>query len=218
MRGKSGDLLLFSCNDTGAFLPGWLRKIPFRTEWTHASILYIDPMTKIPYIWESTTLEDNVIDKISREKQRKGAQLVKLEDRLKEYNGYCVVKFICPSFAQTLGEEELNKRFDDIFKRHADKRFNDSYVWIALLIIIDFLNLHPNERAFKNMRRWICKKNSLICTELVSNTYRELGMWDHVDYTFHSNKKYPGTFLPHHFAMEYNLGDRKIVEEYEISV
>src|SRR5579883_332196 len=49
----SGDLLLFSCHEF-TWIPSWLRKGVYGTEWTHSGILYIDPKTKRAFLWEAT--------------------------------------------------------------------------------------------------------------------------------------------------------------------
>src|SRR5437016_3993599 len=82
-KARTGDLLLFSCHEF-TWIPSWVRKGVYGTEWTHSGILYIDPKSRRPFLWEATITEGNhTCDVLTGECSREGVQLVPLEDKLK---------------------------------------------------------------------------------------------------------------------------------------
>jgi len=206
---KTGDLLLFSTCKREKLPPG-LRKAAFGSEWTHSGILYFDPITKRPLVWEmNRTNGSGLKDLLTSKKDKDGAQLVDLEDKLLEYEGYCLIRQL-----DFQGEWKSEKKrvglFKKLFDRYGDRKFNFSPLWVGLVVVSEWFGLRPSEKWINTS---LPKFDSLLCSELTTLSYQELGAW--------SDPLYPPQrpltlLLPHHFSEGMRVGNLRVLDEFEV--
>lgn len=195
---NTGDVLLFSyCAKNVA--PSWLRKGLFGCEMTHVGVLFF--RHDVPYVWEANMGGEDVRDALTGQEGVSGTQLVPLENRIRKYKGYCVVRCLRPTFASVLGEENVEKVMIDLFSKPKD--FCRSKVWIGLMGLSELFGLgryFPDEH-----------EDDTTCSELTGLTLEALGAYEGVART-----KPFSLMMPQHFERTKRIGNRQVVEEYEV--
>jgi hypothetical protein len=212
-KAKTGDLLLFSTMRKEV-LPPILRKAAFGSEWTHSGILYFDPETEVPYVWEMNRKTPNGnVDILTGELNKDGAQLVDLKEKLKNYEGYCMIRML-KFTGQFEMEDNRTKLFQSLFTKFSDRKFNLSPTWVALVVLSEWFGLRPSEKVCAKMSGSLTSFDKLLCSELTVISYQELGVW--------SDPNYPPIrpltlLLPHHFSEGIRLGSLEVLDEYELN-
>jgi hypothetical protein len=106
-RLQTGDILLFSGR---TFISHAIRLFT-RSRWSHIGIIVRDPDTNALFLWEATscnTIEDVEFGHIPR-----GVQLVRLEDKVRSYNGVVAVRLL----TGVDRNGKMMERFGWLFKR-----------------------------------------------------------------------------------------------------
>jgi hypothetical protein len=132
------------------------------------------------HVWESTIgahTDTDSPDVLTGKKYKKGPQLRELRDVVEKYGGYLIYIPLYPSFEDTLGKDELERRFQKMFKKYSEYSFDTSYYWLGSLIFFQMSGVWPLKRTLKEMRKSLTEKKTLLCSELVMRTYKYLGMW-----------------------------------------
>jgi len=164
--GRTGDLVLFVssafCLSTGRF-----RRFFMGFDWSHTAILYIDPLTRACMVWDGKDHGD-----------KGGCHLIKLSDKMRDYDGFCCLVRMRPSVAEWVGsEQELERRFQAVFSSCRDIPFNKRARWVFYQILAQRFSrsgLSPHQLAW--LRGSICREPGVICTELTLYTYYVLGI------------------------------------------
>lgn len=106
-RLQTGDILLFS----GRSLISLLIRLFTVCRWSHIGIVVRDPGSAALYLWEATS--NNVVHDVDYGYIPRGVQLVRLEDKLRCYDGVVAVRLL----TGVERNPKLLKRFSWIFKR-----------------------------------------------------------------------------------------------------
>lgn len=104
---QTGDILLFS----GRTLVSRVIRFFTRSQWSHIGIVVRQPATGELFLWEATS--SNTIDDVDYGHIPRGVQLVRLEEKVRSYDGLVAVR-------RLIGVERngvLLKRFSWLFKR-----------------------------------------------------------------------------------------------------
>lgn len=212
---KTGDLLLFSSSNKN-IVPSFIRKGIFGSEWTHCGLLYF--MNNKPYSYELYPSADNIKDHISGKCYRKGPLLVSLEDRLKHYEGYCVVKTFSPNLQDILGENMETKLWEIMRQNQKEMiRFPFKNTWLVLITICDHLKFYPYRKVGDNIHEMMLYKNQMICSHLIADVYKKCGVFDYKNYEKAYKPKVPlPMILPHHLYSMKRVGKMVSKNEYEI--
>jgi hypothetical protein len=208
-RGKTGDLILFSHH--GSYTT-YIEKVLEASEFSHVGILYFNSESRTPYVWESITsdpiYDSEVPDSISG-KVKPGPQLRNLEEVLKVYKGYIVYCPLVPSFEETLGKEETQKRFQKVIDDHKEKCFDNGYKWILFLCFVYSFRVNVSEETLNWARGKLSRTDTIFCNDLAVKTYEALGMWENV-----RPKEYMTFYFPDPFTimviLEIGIGKRSM--------
>jgi hypothetical protein len=194
---KTGDILLFSFRKN---LYSKFHRLIFATEWTHVGILYFPPSSpKEAFVWEMTIpFSSEIKDTLTGRSDLTGPKLVLLKSRLQYYGGYCMVR----TLSESAPKEELEEKFQQVFNEYKGVEFKFDTIAALLLFFED-------KTRFFRAKDLAYEKDpaKLLCSEMVMVTYEKLGIIDRDDHRMFS--------FPHHYAGE-ELGNRKILEEYEV--
>ena len=203
--GHTGDLLLFASGWCG---PPALRQFFHGSPWSHVGILWIDPVTRIPYVWESIRarrhypLRDQLTGRVGRE----GPQLTNLRDKLSTYDkgGFCHLLCLSPSLEEVFdfSEERLYSQFELVFDRYKHYRFADPLPMVLPL----FLSCLDIPMSYATLPHRDGKMN---CVQLAHATLQTLNVCK------------PGQLhtAPKHFqSLTNSVGSRQIVQEYRLPV
>jgi hypothetical protein len=195
LRGKTGDLLLFNGGDL-------VSRLWFGCEFTHVGVLVI--LSEKCYVWEytkhnfRTSLKDEITGQISRE----GPQLVLLQEKLRTYGGYCVIRHLSPSLEEKFGKEEVIRRFQELWKEFSADNYSIDIPSFSLAI------LEEKFRGIIDSRT--ASKNDFVCTDIVRATYAKFDVFN----PEHFEKKSFSFPLDYTFEI---LGNMKFeTEEHEI--
>jgi hypothetical protein len=114
---KTGDLLLFSSSD----FP--LLKIAFRTPWSHVAMVVRDPYSGQLYSWECLPRKTDINtrripDLLTQTFTKEGVQMMPLEQRLREYQGYVAWRPLqVPTFASPYASADTYSRLYEYIQR-----------------------------------------------------------------------------------------------------
>ena len=104
---QTGDILLFS----GRSLVSHLIRLFTRCRWSHIGIVVRDSESGELFLWEATS--NNTIADVEYGHIPRGVQLVRLEEKLRSYNGVAAVRLL----TGVERNAKMMKRFSWLFKR-----------------------------------------------------------------------------------------------------
>lgn len=106
-RLQTGDILLFS----GRTVVSHAIRFFTRSRWSHIGIVVRDSGTQELFLWEATS--SSAIEDVEFGHIHRGVQLVRLEDRVRSYNGVVAVRLL----TGVDRNEKMMERFGWLFKR-----------------------------------------------------------------------------------------------------
>lgn len=210
--GQTGDLLMFAEDHYSKAFRSFRRVYwPHGgADWSHSGILYIDPLSNIPYVWEALPVQKHLhwTDVLSGNNQKSGAQLIKFHEKMETYKGHCCLMKLTPSL------HHLNSEFLAIMDAYKNVKFNLNYKWISTVVINSIV---PIPSSVLNKLRKIFAgdraKDGLLCTELTVLTYYYLGAWSNDDSkSINDFVKKLCVTLPQNLMLDERMGKFKVQE------
>jgi hypothetical protein len=183
-RLKTGDVALFSGK-------GRISEIIMRatgSRFSHVAMVVVLKELDLVALWESTTLS-NVRD-LSSGELRQGVQLVPLSDRLEHYSGAVYVR----KLSKTLSEDQL-RRLSDFRRTVAGRPYEKSVLELASTLWNEFGGQED--------------LSSLFCSELVAETFQQIGLLGDVSAGGKASNKYQ----PRDFSMDEEIA---LLADYEL--
>lgn len=207
--GKTGDLLLFSDTQQSKVITTIRRFLqPHEgADFTHSGVLYIDPITKIPYVWEAIPIPEFQPwrDVISGKQKKNGAQLLEFHEKMATYKGYCTLVSL------SSGIETMDVEFRTIMDAYKNVLFAWKKSWIAVAMANTlFFNISPE--TMDKIHKIIGGdrfKDGIICSELTILTYYHLGAWPNDPKSINNFLKKLTTVFPQNLLLDGCIGKFK---------
>ncbi len=174
---KTGDVVLFS----GTGLASGVIKLFTGSPWTHVGLIVRRAGEAEPLLWES--LPSGFCKDIDSRSIRTGVQLVRLGERLAHFAGPVAVRRLNRPIC-----DRQQRRLTALQGEVADRRYEHNWLELALA-------------AFDRLSQNRENLTTLFCSELVAETYQQIGLLDDVEHgALPSNEYTPG-----HFAERFDL-------------
>jgi hypothetical protein len=168
---KTGDIVLFSGKGG---VSDWIKLFTSST-WSHVGMVLRLPQLDMVLLWESTTLSD-LVD-IETGKARKGVQLVPFSERMRMYSGDVAVRHLSQPLTSPM-EKALMK-----FRKKASRlKYEQSKVEL-----IKSAWDGPFGSNKENL-------SSVFCSELVAESYQQMGLLTEPPKGWPSNEYTPRDF------------------------
>lgn len=173
----AGDLVLYSgdgaCGRAAAVLSKLLEDSPY----THVGVVYVDPDTRVPYVWEM---------RAESESGREHTRLSNLRRNVAAYPGQvCVRRLLRDGGGPSVDE----RRFRTVVRRLWGKRYSYPSMYYHSLARLFCFGVPAVPRAGRDAGRY--------CTDLVAQTYEALGVLDYAGHSHGSSSALPCDFGQH---------------------